>query len=358
MCMVLEDFENNPEQEGLIMQVDFERAFDSVEHKFLFKTLEALGFGNYLIKLVKVAFLGCFSYANVNGYLSSPIYLLKGLHQGSPLSPILFILVAQIFSNKLQLNPNIKGIKVGEVDILLSLFADDTDIFLEASASCVAAIVRELGDFGAHSGCKANISKTKCVPLGAARDNLELLDNLIMNYGNDFVHNSFTALGVNFKNDWSIADIVKHNWQSKLEKVQSWVSIWNKRDLTIFGKCTIIKSLLFSQFTYIVVPLPRPDHSIIKKVNTIIFHFLWGCKRDKIKREVIARPKDEGGLGLFDLEDFILGLKNTLLTKLTNANFDHDWKSIMTNQLQHPNNVLISIENSLARKIVSLPRMF
>ena len=80
---------------GLLLQVGFGKAFDTVEHCFLFRTMEIMGFGESFIKLVKVAFFGSLSYANINGYLSSPIYLSRGLHQGSPLSPILFLLIAQ-----------------------------------------------------------------------------------------------------------------------------------------------------------------------------------------------------------------------------------------------------------------------
>ena len=90
VCLTLEYFDENPEEESLLLQVDFEKVFDTVEHDFLFKTLECMGFGEYLIKLVKVAFYGSMSYANVNGYLSSPIYISRGLHQGSPLPPSYF----------------------------------------------------------------------------------------------------------------------------------------------------------------------------------------------------------------------------------------------------------------------------
>ena len=134
MSMVLQSFNNDSEQEGLLLQIDFDKCFDSVEHNFVFSTLEKLGFSDYIIKLIKVAFQACFSYANINGFLSAPIYLLRILHQGSPLSPILFLLVAQTFSNKLQLNPNIRGLNIlSGVEILQSLFADDTDLFLKAS---------------------------------------------------------------------------------------------------------------------------------------------------------------------------------------------------------------------------------
>ena len=237
MYLALEHFNNHPDEEGLLLQVDFEKAFDTVEHNFLFKTLEFLGFGNYLINLVKVAFFGCMTYANVNGHLSAPIYIGRGLHQGSPLSPILFIIVAQIFTNKLKNNTDIKGIKVSGVDILLSLFADDTDIFLEASIECVEAVFSVLSEFGINSGCKGNIDKTTCIPLGKARSNSYLLGQIAnKNYGQDFIQNTFTALGINFSNSMSVAGIMEVNYEARITKAKSWVNVWKSRDLTLMGK--------------------------------------------------------------------------------------------------------------------------
>ena len=102
---------------------------------------------------MKVAFFGCMSFANINGYLSSLIYIFRGLHQGSPLSSILFLLVAQVGSCKLDSR---QDIMVQGVDIFLSIFADDTDI-TQASIQCIDAIVQELSEFGVHSGCKNNV---------------------------------------------------------------------------------------------------------------------------------------------------------------------------------------------------------
>ena len=101
----------------MLLQVDFEKAFDSIEHTFLFKTLEVMVIGDYVIKLIKVTFTGCMSYANINGYLSKPIYLMRGLHQGSPLSPILFLMIAQVFSNKLKISHDITGFAIQGIDI-------------------------------------------------------------------------------------------------------------------------------------------------------------------------------------------------------------------------------------------------
>ncbi|KAL5260053.1 hypothetical protein ACHWQZ_G010240 [Mnemiopsis leidyi] len=178
MALTLDHFNDNPEDGGFILQADLEKAFDSVSHKFLFTVLQNMGFGNYLVNLIKIAFNGCMSFANVNGHLSSPIYLLRGLHQGSPLSPVLFLLVSQVLTKRLENNPDIRGLSISGVSVLTSLFADDTDLFMEATADSVDAAIHELVSFGRHSGCKPNINKTKCIPLGAARGEADLLQYL------------------------------------------------------------------------------------------------------------------------------------------------------------------------------------
>ena len=108
-----------------------------------------------------------------------------------------------------------------------------------------------------------------------------------------FLKHSFSALGVTFSNDLSIKEIANINYITKIEKAKCLVQIWSKRDLTLLGKATVIKSLLLSQIVYIIAPLPKPSVSLVKNLNTVIFDFLWGCKRDKIKREVVTRSRQE-----------------------------------------------------------------
>ena len=110
-----------------------------------------------------------------------------------------------------------------------------------------------------------------------------------------FLKHSFSALGVTFSNILSINEIANINYITKIEKAQSLVQIWRKRDLTLLGKETIIKSLVLSQIVYIIAPLSRPSVSLVRNLNSVISHFLWGCKRDKIKREVVTRSRQESG---------------------------------------------------------------
>ena len=323
----------------------------------MYETLKIFGFGENIIRLVKVAFHGCMSYANVNGHLSDTIYISRGLHQGSPLSPILFLIVAQILTCKLNSNQDVKGIYINSVEILLSLFAGDTDIFLHASIECLEAVLSELAVFGDHSGCKCNVDKIKCIPLGKTKSNVTLLNRIKdTNYSPDIIQDTFVALGINFSNNMSIYQIMEVNYEAKITKAKSWVNIWNRRDLTVLGKVTIIKSLIYSQFSYLAIPLIKPPKSLIKSIDTLTFHFLWGCKRDKIKREVIKRQVVEGGLGLFDFSEFLTSLKITVIKKIIDPNFDHHWKQIFISQLRFPNLIEISIENTLSDKKYGIVR--
>ena len=89
--------------------------------------------------------------------------------------------------------------------------------------------------------------------------------------------------------------------------------------------------------------------NIIKNIETLVFHFLWGCKRDKISRDVVTRGRQEGGLAIIALSDFIRSLKLTLLNKIFSNMFAHAWKDIVVSQLKYPDYLQISIENCRLR---------
>ena len=192
-------------------------------------------------------------------------------------------------------------------------------------------------------------ANTNCIPLGRARYT-SLLEHITDKFGTDFVQNKFTALGVTFYNDKSVEEIVNIIYNSKFEKAKSWVEIWSKRSRTLLGKVLIIKSLILSQFTYLVLPLPRSNYQMVNRLNTVIFHFLWDCKRDKMKRDIVTRSREEGGLGLVYPYDFILSLKLTLFDKLFDDNFNQPWKSIVLRQLIYPDHLVMTVENGAARR--------
>ena len=104
---------NRDDDTAAFLFLDQEKAFDRVNHEFLFKTMKAFGIGDRFIKWVQTIYSNATSILNVNGHFSDKIPLKRGVRQGCPLSALLYVLVIEVLAIQLRLNPNIVGFKVG-----------------------------------------------------------------------------------------------------------------------------------------------------------------------------------------------------------------------------------------------------
>ena len=111
---------------GLLMFLDFEKAFDTVEWSFIWKTLSSFNFGTSLINWIKLCYRNIESCVLNNGWASNYFTPERGVRQGCPLSPYIFILCAEVLANKIRANKDIKGITVCGNEIKISQYADDT----------------------------------------------------------------------------------------------------------------------------------------------------------------------------------------------------------------------------------------
>ena len=98
-----------------------------------------------------------------NGFLSESFPIKRGCRQGDPPSPDIFLLCAEMLSLLIKQNDYIKSIKIGELELKLSQYADDTKIILDGSEQSVEAALQTLSIFAKISGLKVNNSKTKAV---------------------------------------------------------------------------------------------------------------------------------------------------------------------------------------------------
>ena len=73
-------------------------------------------------------------------------------------------------------------------------------MFLKASGRCLDEVMKEIRKFSKITGCKNNLDKTKCIPLGSAKHDVNLISHINNTYGNTIITKQFSALGVSFNN--------------------------------------------------------------------------------------------------------------------------------------------------------------
>jgi hypothetical protein len=237
------DLHNVP---GLLLTLDFEKAFDSVAWSFIDKTLAKVNFGEGIRKWVSSFYSNITSCVCVNGQYSSWFKIERGTRQGDPLSCYLYLLCAEIMSIMLRKNADMKGISIGEIQVLLSQFADDTSIFLDGSRRSFFECIKVLNEFSRMSGLKINYEKSVAVWLGAMNNSREKFLNELSLIWNP---ETFKVLGVIFS--LNVRNIVHLNYDDKLGQVEKILKSWSKRNLTPFGKVTVIKTLALSKLTYL-----------------------------------------------------------------------------------------------------------
>ena len=115
---------------GSILLIDIEKAFDSVSHNFLFQTLKQFNFGQGFIDSIKTLYSARQSYVINNGFLTERISMKRSIFQGCPISPYLFLLVIEIMALSIRQHDQIKGIPITNQEVKISLFADDSGMFL------------------------------------------------------------------------------------------------------------------------------------------------------------------------------------------------------------------------------------
>ena len=154
---------------GILLSIDFEKAFDSLNWNYILSVLKELNFGDTFISYIKMIYNNIEATVINNGRTCNWFKLERGVRQGCPVSPYLFIISVEILANKIRQDENINGININDSIIKISMLADDTVCYVSDLTSVKNALTT-FDSFEKISGLKLNRDKTTAKYLGSLKD--------------------------------------------------------------------------------------------------------------------------------------------------------------------------------------------
>ena len=149
---------------GLLMLIDFEKAFDSIFWKFMYNILQLFGFSESFICWIKLMNTD-FNVSILQAVVKSDFFPIeRGCKQGDPIAPYLFLLCGQILHYMIEVNVEIKGIIIDSVEIKMAQFADNTTLVLDGSHSSLTLL---LPSMMTSSQCQCVLQSTMSVDTGS-----------------------------------------------------------------------------------------------------------------------------------------------------------------------------------------------
>lgn len=311
----------------LFFKIDFEKAFDSINWAFVDKVLKFMNFSDKWRRWTHGILASARASVLINGSPSKEFQYERGVRQGDPLSPFIFIIAMEAFTffmNKGCELELFKGFKTPNSGPCLShlSYADDVMLIGDWRLENMDFIVRFLRAFNLISGLKINFHKSSIFGVGCDSSEVsEMAERLGCNIGKiPFLHLGL-MIGANMNQF--------NNWKPVIDLVESRLSLWKTKTLSIGGRVTLLKSVFESLPVY-YFSLYKAPMRLIQKLDGLRRRFLWGCNENNkgiswVSWEVVTMPKDRGGLGLTPLREFNISLLSKWYWKFRNEQ-DRLWR--------------------------------
>ena len=262
----------------IMLSIDFEKAFDSLKWAYLDKCLKSFNFGLKLRSYVKTLYNDIYATVLNNGHISNWFSISRGVRQGCPLLPYLFILAVETLANRIRTDNDVRGIHIQNTEIKITQLADDTTCFVKDKNS-IQRLISIFKDFEICSGLKINIDKTKAEVIGPE----PLPPNSL--FGLDWTCEALHTLGVTING--TEVDHYILNYKKRLKNLKNLLATWKCRKLSIKGKITVINTLAIPPLLYLANVIHVPPQ-VISEVKEIITNFLWDGKPPKIAYKMVG----------------------------------------------------------------------
>uniref|UniRef100_A0A8C2C6C1 Reverse transcriptase domain-containing protein n=1 Tax=Cyprinus carpio TaxID=7962 RepID=A0A8C2C6C1_CYPCA len=226
----------------------------------------------------------------LNSRTSPRFPVLRGIRQGCPLSPFLFLFVVETLSIDILHNDNFAGLDIFNREIRISQLADDTTLFLKDKEQ-VSPVLTTINAFSNASGLKLNLSKCEIICL---------FDTVETEIENIPIKNEVKYLGIHITKNLISRQFL--NFSQRLLKTKYIFNNWLQRDLSILGRVFLSKTEGLSRFVYPSLSLAVDNHTS-KNIDKIFLDFIWSNKSHKLKKYVLANKRSDGGLEVLHFDD-------------------------------------------------------
>uniref|UniRef100_A0A669DIK2 Reverse transcriptase domain-containing protein n=1 Tax=Oreochromis niloticus TaxID=8128 RepID=A0A669DIK2_ORENI len=280
------DYADLCRDDSFILFVDFCKAFDTIEHGFIFQALDKFGFGSYFQNAIKTMYKNVNCSIKLQAGTSPRFNLNRSIRQGCPISPYLFLICAQLLSDYIKRSP-LKGITIADKEIFISQLADDTTLFLK-NASQVQMAINTINAFSLASGLHLNIGKCELLALRNCNS---------LSIAGIPVKESVTYLGIIINKNQSTRCSL--NFTPILDKTQRKLNAWLQRDLSIKGRVLLTKAEGLSRLTYAALSLDV-NKETLGDIDRLLYNFIWKNRIHYIKRSVLSSSYQHGGVNFLD----------------------------------------------------------
>ena len=278
---------------AVIMSVDMEKCFDKIEYKAIFGALRIYNFGETFIKWVSLFFNHITVCTQNCGYHAPWFEKSRSVNQGCNISPSLYLLVGQLLTSLIKNHKEINGIKIGETEMLISQFADDTDLYLPFDKIVLNAVIECFQCIETSTGLTVSYEKTTLYRIGSIADsNAKFYTTKSLKWSNEAINTIGVAL---HKME------LERNFDNIQHKMNTVTKMWWYRKVTLLGKVLIVNALIASLFVYKFQVIHYISEARYQKAEEMIEKFIWNDKKPKIKLNILMLSKENGGLGLVNL---------------------------------------------------------
>ena len=269
-----------------ILQIDLEKAFDSVSHVLLLAILEHVNVGSVIRDGVAMAYRNCTTRLVVNKSLGTPINIRRSVRQGCPLSPLLFSLYIESLCLAITENSSIHGFKLQASEVKVLAYADDVAVCCtdQESGSATITVVKS---FGNATGSLVNLGKCLGFWHGEWPSRPDYFANV------KWVTTPVKYLGVPL-------EYYKDNenyWQEQAREIQLKANGWNGNHLSMFSRATVC-NLFFAAKLWYVMQVLHCSRANIQKLHRVFAVFVWASNWERCSRTNLFRRVKQGGLGL------------------------------------------------------------